>query len=173
METIKIARYASPAGELTIGGYRGKICICDWSERRHPEDTERQIKRYIGAGYEIGTSAVIEQAITQLDEYFSGRRTDFKLPLEIIGTDFQRAVRNELLNIPYGTTISYAELARRTGNPKAVRAVAAANASNPLSIFVPCHRVIGSDRQLTGYGGGLHVKKFLLELEAAHTGAND
>ncbi|MDE6346345.1 MAG: methylated-DNA--[protein]-cysteine S-methyltransferase, partial [Muribaculaceae bacterium] len=70
-------------------------------------------------------------------------------------------------------TISYAELARRTGNPKAVRAVAAANASNPLSIFVPCHRVIGSDRQLTGYGGGLHAKKFLLELEAAHTGAND
>ena len=93
------------------------------------------------------------------------RSTTFSVPLLFVGTEFQKSVWHELLNIPYGTTVSYGELSRKLGNPKAVRAVAASNGANPISIFVPCHRVIGSNRKLTGYGGGLPAKQFLLELE--------
>ena len=101
----------------------------------------------------------------QLAEYFDGTRRDFDLPLSADGTAFQRRVWNELCRIPYGETISYGELARRVGKPTASRAVGAANGRNPLAIVVPCHRVIGADGTLTGYGGGLPVKKALLALE--------
>ena len=107
----------------------------------------------------------IRIAVRQLDEYFAGRRRAFDLPLLLAGTDFQVKVWNELLNIPFGETISYGDLAQRIGMPKAVRAVANANGANPLSVFVPCHRVVGSDRSLTGYGGGIEAKRRLLELE--------
>ena len=101
----------------------------------------------------------------QLAEYFNGTRRDFDLPLSADGTAFQHRVWNELCRIPYGETISYGELARRIGKPTASRAVGAANGRNPLAIVVPCHRVIGADSTLTGYGGGLPVKKALLALE--------
>ena len=118
------------------------------------------------AEFEVGTSEVIEKAAKQLDEFFAGKRKEFDLPLLFVGTDFQKAVWNELLKIPFGKTVSYGEMALRIGMPKAVRAVANANGANSISIFAPCHRVIGSDRSLTGYGGGLSAKKFLLELES-------
>jgi methylated-DNA-[protein]-cysteine S-methyltransferase len=118
------------------------------------------------AEFEVGTSEVIEKAARQLDEFFAGKRKEFDLPLLFVGTDFQKAVWNELLKIPFGKTVSYGEMALRIGMPKAVRAVANANGANSISIFAPCHRVIGSDRSLTGYGGGLSAKKFLLELES-------
>ena len=104
-------------------------------------------------------------ACRQLDEYFRHERQSFDLPLFFVGTEFQKKVWQTLLTIPYGTTVSYAYLARRIGMPRAVRAVANANGANAISIFVPCHRVIGSDGSLTGYGGGLPAKKYLLELE--------
>lgn len=107
----------------------------------------------------------MEIANKQLDEYFHRERRDFDIPLLFVGTDFQKKVWNELLNIPYGTSISYAEMSRRLGVPKAVRALANANGANALSVIVPCHRVIGSDGSLTGYGGGLERKRFLLDLE--------
>ena len=107
------------------------------------------------------------RAIAQLDEYFARERTAFDIPLIFTGTDFQNSVWRELQNIPYGKTVSYGELARKLGCPKAVRAVAAANGANPISIFVPCHRVIGSDRKLVGYG---EAKKGLLALEQASGG---
>ena len=100
-----------------------------------------------------------------MDEYFGRKRTAFDIPLFFAGTDFQKTVWKELLNIPYGMTLSYGDLSRKLGNPKAIRAVAAANGANPISILVPCHRVIGSDRKLVGYGGGIPAKKILLELE--------
>lgn len=109
-------------------------------------------------------------AVQQLRAYFSGELTEFDLPLDLRGTDFQVSVWKALLTIPYGETISYAELARRIGNPKAVRAVGAANGKNPIPIIVPCHRVIGSNGTLTGYAGGLHVKQALLSLERQHSG---
>jgi len=105
----------------------------------------------------------------QLKEYFKRQRKEFDLALEIIGTDFQKRVWNDLTKIPYGETISYGELAERMGDKNKMRAVAAANGANPIPIIIPCHRVIGADGSLTGYGGGLDVKKRLLELEGSWT----
>ena len=106
----------------------------------------------------------------QLLDYFAGARRQFDLPLRPEGTPFRRRVWDALLTIPYGETISYAELARRVGSPKGVRAVGQANHHNPLSILIPCHRVVGKDGSLTGYGGGLGLKQFLLDLEEARYG---
>lgn len=112
------------------------------------------------------TSEVIARAIIQLDEYFARKRTIFDVPLLAVGTEFQRTVWQELQNIPYGKTVSYGELSRKLGNPKAVRAVAAANGANALSILIPCHRVVGSNHTLIGYAGGLAAKQGMLALEA-------
>lgn len=113
-------------------------------------------------------SPVLEQACQQLREYFEGRRTGFELVLDPQGTEFQQTVWKALLEIPYGQTISYMDLAKRLGDPLAIRAVAAANGQNPLWVVVPCHRVVGSDGSLTGYAGGLHRKKWLLNHESPH-----
>ena len=117
-----------------------------------------------------GLPAALRAARRQLAEYFDGTRRDFDLPLSADGTAFQRRVWDELRRIPYGATISYGELARRIGKPTASRAVGAANGKNPLAIVVPCHRVIGTDGTLTGYGGGLPVKRALLALEQGVAG---
>jgi methylated-DNA-[protein]-cysteine S-methyltransferase len=111
----------------------------------------------------------LKMVFTQLKEYFNRQRKEFDLQLEIVGTDFQKKVWDELTKIPYGETISYGELAERMGNKNKMRAVAAANGANPIPIIIPCHRVIGADGSLTGYGGGLDVKKKLLELEGSWT----
>lgn len=111
------------------------------------------------------TAEPFGQVIAQLDEYFGGRRRVFDLPLSITGTDFQRRVWQELQAIPYGETISYGQLAERIGNPRAVRAVGLANGRNRLPIVIPCHRVIGADGKLVGFGGGLPIKAQLLDLE--------
>ncbi|MBQ9858840.1 MAG: methylated-DNA--[Oscillospiraceae bacterium] len=116
-------------------------------------------------GAQEGSSSVLNNAISQLNEYFAGTRKSFDLPLKFDGTEFQKLVWRELQNIPYGKTISYKELAEKTGNIKACRAVGMANNKNPIPIIIPCHRVIGANGKLTGYAGGLEVKKFLLELE--------
>ena len=116
---------------------------------------------------------VLDQAVTQLGEYFQGERTDFDLLLEPAGTPFQLTVWQALREIPYAETINYGQLAARVGNPRASRAVGLANGRNPISIVVPCHRVIGADGSLTGYGGGLDRKRTLLDLERHTSGAVD
>lgn len=113
---------------------------------------------------------LLREAGNQLTAYFAGKLREFHLPLELEGTDFQLRVWNLLVQIPYGETRSYGDLARTLGAPAAVRAVGAANGANPIAIVVPCHRVIGSNGALTGYGGGLPLKRSLLELERSHTG---
>jgi methylated-DNA-[protein]-cysteine S-methyltransferase len=113
----------------------------------------------------IRDAARLDFARIQLDEYFAGTRQAFDLPLHPLGTPFQLSVWHELAKIPYGTTLSYGEMARRIDQPKAVRAVGAANGRNPLPIVLPCHRVIGSDGSLTGFGGGLPIKRQLLAME--------
>lgn len=163
--TIKIKRYESPCGVLMLGSFGDKLCLCDWQVEKHRYHVDRRLKRILRAEFEEGTSEVIGKAERQLDEFFAGQRRKFDMPLLFVGTDFQKTVWNELLKIPFGQTISYGEMARRIGMPKAVRAVANANGANSMSIFAPCHRVIGSDRSLTGYGGGLDAKRMLLELE--------
>ena len=111
-----------------------------------------------------------KEAQQQLAEYFNGQRKVFELDLDPQGTDFQKKVWKQLIKIPYGQTVSYGELARRIGNPKASRAVGMANGRNPISIIIPCHRVIGSNGSLTGFGGGIEVKQYLLDLESRHSG---
>jgi methylated-DNA-[protein]-cysteine S-methyltransferase len=113
---------------------------------------------------------LVKETLRQLTAYFQGRLAEFDLPLAMAGTDFQQRVWTELREIPYAETWSYLDLARRIGKPAAVRAVGAANGRNPIAIIVPCHRVIGSSGKLVGYGGGLPMKRMLLELEAEHAG---
>lgn len=165
--TILIRRYNSPCGVLMLGSFDDKLCLCDWQVEKHRNPVDRRLKNILRAEFAEGASEVVEHAVKQLDEFFAKQRTEFSIPLLFVGTDFQKTVWNELLKIPYGKTISYGEMARRIGMPKSVRAVANANGANSISIFAPCHRVIGSNGSLTGYGGGLDVKRSLLELEDA------
>lgn len=162
---IMIQHYESPCGLLILGSYEDALCLCDWQVEKHREYVDNRLRRLLQADMILGTSDVLEMAVGQLNEYFAGERTLFDIPLLFVGTEFQETVWNDLLRIPYGQTISYGEMARRIGKPKAVRAVANANGANAISIFAPCHRVIGSDHTLTGYGGGLETKRKLLELE--------
>lgn len=160
-------RYESPCGPLMLGSYGDRLCLCDWLTGRNSNSVYNRLRRLLGADFEEGSSPVLERAAIQLDEYFAGKRPEFDVPLLFAGTEFQKKVWNALLTIPYGKTISYGEMACMIGMPKAVRAVANANGANAISIFAPCHRVIGSDRSLTGYGGGLPAKEYLLTLEKA------
>lgn len=162
---IKTRRYESPCGTLLLGSFGDKLCLCDWQIEKRRGHVDGRLKRILNAEFEEGTSEVIKQAVRLLDEFFAGKRKVFDMPLLFVGTDFQKKVWRELLNIPFGETISYKEMARRIGLPMAVRAVANANGANSVSIFAPCHRVIGSDNSLTGYGGGLAAKEKLLKLE--------
>jgi methylated-DNA-[protein]-cysteine S-methyltransferase len=151
----------SPVGPITLLGADGKLTGLYLSERRYPPAADQFGAGQSGAPGEGPFAA----AAVQLSEYFAGRRTSFDLPVTRTGTSFQRLVWSALLDIPYGTTICYGELAAQIGRPSAARAVGLANGRNPLSIIVPCHRVVGSDGSLTGYGGGLERKRYLLALE--------
>lgn len=164
-EKIVTRKYETPCGTLKLGSFGDELCLCDWQVEKHRNHVENRLRRILDAEFEEGTSAAIDNAIVQLEEYFNGTRQEFDIPLLFVGTDFQKKVWNQLLSIPFGKTISYGEMARQIGMPKAVRAVANANGANSISIFAPCHRVIGSDHTLTGYGGGLAAKEYLLKLE--------
>ena len=164
-EEIIVCRYESPCGELLLGSFGDSLCLCEWLVDRHRDRVCGRLKRILSADLREGMSPVLERAVEQLDEYFAGFRSEFDVPLLFVGTDFQKMVWRELLRIPYGDLISYGEVATRIGRPKSVRAVANANGANAISVFVPCHRVIGTDGSLTGYAGGMAVKEFLLKLE--------
>jgi methylated-DNA-[protein]-cysteine S-methyltransferase len=162
---INIQEYQSPVGEIILGAYKNRLCIANWKNAKTRERIETKIAKALNAKYVTTSSEVIDEAKKQLDEYFRGERKVFDIPLLMVGTDFQKSVWHALLEIPYGETISYLEQAKRIGNEKAVRAVASANGVNAISIFIPCHRIIGSNGSLTGYAGGLAAKQKLLELE--------
>lgn len=164
-QKIQIQRYASPCGGLWLGSLGDQLCLCNWTNEKHPGRVDKRLQTLLKAEYEEAPSDVTQEAIRQLDEYFRRERTSFTIPLLFAGTDFQQAVWHELLQIPYGQTLSYGAMAERLGIPKAVRAVANANGANAISIFAPCHRVVGSDGSLTGFGGGIEAKRFLLALE--------
>lgn len=151
---------ATPIGELLLAGDEDGLSLVSFPEgamRRDPEDDWIYKEKPFAA------------ARRQLTEYFAGERREFNLPVKLSGTEFQLSVLEALRNIPYGETMSYADIARRIGRPKAVRAVGAANGRNPVPIIVPCHRVIGSHGDLTGFGGGLETKEALLRLEAENS----
>lgn len=145
--------YETKIGKILLAEEEGHITNLYFDDQREVE----------GAG--LKETALIREAKKQLDEYLLGRRKEFNLPLKAKGTEFQQRVWQALLDIPYGETKSYGEIAKIIGNPKAARAVGLANNRNPISIFIPCHRVIGKNGKLVGYGGGLQIKEFLLTLE--------
>lgn len=167
MKTIQTKTYKSPVGELILGSHLEKLVLCDWRYRKMRTSIDKRITEGLDAEMVAGESPVIQKAISDLEAYFAGRLKQFETPLRTIGTDFQKAVWDELIKIPFGKTVSYLELARKLGYEGAIRAVASANGANALSIFIPCHRVVGSDGSLTGYAGGLPAKKKLLQLENA------
>jgi AraC family transcriptional regulator of adaptative response/methylated-DNA-[protein]-cysteine methyltransferase len=134
-------------------------------DRRMLETQIERLSRLLGAKFTPGKNKHLDVLNRQMEEYFAGKRIDFSVPLVISGTPFQEKVWKELLTIPYGKTRSYAEQAKRIGKPRAVRAVGRANGDNRIAIVVPCHRVVGRDGKLTGYGGGLWRKQYLLDLE--------
>ncbi len=165
--TIIVRSYRSPFGELLLGSYNDELCLCDWRHRKMRQAVDTRIQLGLQADYAEGDSRTINEAIAQLNAYFARKLKVFDLPLRFVGTEFQQRVWNALLQVPYGTTSSYASLTARVAEPGAIRAVASANGANALSIVVPCHRVIGSNGELTGYAGGLPAKRKLLELEGA------
>ncbi len=166
MSTICTTHYHTPIGTLILGAYNDKLCLCDWVDRRDRTQIDRRIQTSLKAEYIEGSSAVIAQAIEELDAYFQGKLHCFNTPIMPIGTRFQQAVWREIAKIPYGNTASYKEIAARIGKPKAIRAVANAFGANALSLFIPCHRIIASDGTIGGYAGGMEAKRQLLHLES-------
>lgn len=166
MGRIAIQTYKSPAGELILGSYGDALCLADWRDRKDRSAIDKRVQQGLKADYTESESEVLTLAGKQLDEYFQGLRHTFDLPLLMVGTAFQKSVWKALTDIPFGTTLSYLELSKRIGHEKGVRAVASAVGANALSLFIPCHRIIGTDGALKGYAGGLEAKKLLLALES-------
>lgn len=166
MKHIAIDYVKTPLGELVLGAWGEQLCLCDWRYRKMRARIDARITHQLDAVMHETPAPVTEMAKSQLADYFAGTRRHFELPLLMVGSDFQHRVWHALLEVPYGTKASYLALAARMGRPEAVRAVAAANGANALAIIVPCHRIIGSDGELTGYAGGLEAKRQLLALES-------
>lgn len=165
MSNINIQYFKTSFGELLIGDFENKICICDWRYRKMRSSIDKRIQDGLKAEYFECDSPLLEQLRTELEDYFNGERKEFEIPLLFVGTDFQKQVWEELLKIPFGKTQSYLGLSQQLNNEKAIRAIASANGANAISIIVPCHRIIGSKGELVGYAGGLNTKKKLLKLE--------
>jgi len=167
---IKITRIETELGVMVAGAVDDGICLLEFSDRKMLNTEYKDLSRYLKSNITEEESIHFKALRTQLAEYFSGLRKEFSLPLITPGTPFQQQVWKELLNIPFGTTRSYLEQSIALGKPESIRAVANANGMNRIAIIIPCHRVIGSDSKLTGYGGGLKRKKWLLDLERRYSG---
>ena len=176
MNQFNIQYYKTKIGELILGSFDGKLCLLDFRYRKMRKTVDDRIKKGLNANFVEHDDEILEKTREQLDEYLNGVRKEFDIPLLMIGTDFQKSVWDALMKVPYGTTSTYLQLAKNTkntNNEKAVRAVASANGANSIAIIIPCHRIIGSDGELVGYGGGLPVKKRLLKLEQNNTVLSD
>lgn len=163
---IDLKRIETPLGTMIACATDKGICLLEFSDRKMLESELKNLTKRQNALIIQGENPFFDVLEIQLNEYFAKKRTEFSVPLHLIGTDFQQKVWQVLQNIPYGETCSYGQQAAILGNPKAVRVVANANGMNSIAILVPCHRVIGSNGELTGYGGGLWRKQYLLELES-------
>ena len=165
MNTISFQYHKTKYGELVLGSFEEQLCLLDFRYRRMRKTVDERLKKGLNAQFVEQSSDIIEETKKQLDEYFGMERRDFDIPLVTVGTDFQKRVWGALQEVPYGSTSTYLDLAKKIGDEKAVRAVARANGANAIGIIIPCHRIIGSDGELVGYGGGIAVKKRLLKLE--------
>ena len=168
MNKVNILYHKTSIGELILGSYEGKLCLLDFRYRKMRQVIDNRIKSGLEAEFILQDDEILKLTRQQLDEYLAGRRTGFDVPLLLIGSDFQKAVWNALMQVSYGKTATYLDLARVVGNEKAVRAVAGANGANAIAIIIPCHRILGSNGELVGYGGGLPVKQRLLDLEQGY-----
>lgn len=167
---ICIKHIDTPVGKMRIGATDEGICLFDFQYRRSIDSIMKRIETFAGDTFEEHGHPHFAKLEEQINEYFSGTRKEFDLPLHFLGTAFQKSVWHALLQIPYGETRSYKQQAIFLGDEKAIRAVAGANGENGIAIIVPCHRVIGTNGSLTGYGGGLQRKKWLLDLERKNSG---
>lgn len=164
---VDLKRIETPLGTMIACADENGICMLEFSDRKALPTELKEISKHFNANIIQGENPHFKTLEKELAEYFEGKIKDFNVPLSPVGTDFQKSVWEILRKIPYGTTRSYMEQAKILGNPKAVRAVANANGLNKISIIIPCHRVIGTNGKLTGYGGGIWRKQKLLELEKA------
>ncbi|MEO9966014.1 MAG: methylated-DNA--[protein]-cysteine S-methyltransferase [Reichenbachiella sp.] len=162
---IAVTRIPTPLGPMMAGASEDGVCLLEFTDRRMLETQVKRLRNYLKAELIPGKSPFFEPLTAELEKYFAGKLKHFTVPLDTPGTDFQQQVWTELRNIPYGKTRSYKEQAIALGNLGAIRAVAKANGDNRISIIIPCHRVIGSDGAMTGYGGGIWRKQWLLALE--------
>lgn len=162
---VTVTRVLTPLGPMLAGATDSGICLLEFTDRRMLETQISRLERLLDAGFMTGTHRHLKQLEQELQEYFEGKRRQFEVPLALSGTAFQMRAWAYLRNIPYGETRSYREQALSVGNINATRAVASANGDNKIAIIIPCHRVIGSDGKLTGYGGGLWRKQYLLDME--------
>ncbi len=167
VRTVHLTRVLTPLGPMLLGATDQGVCLLEFIDRRMLETQLQRIARRFQCVFVPGTNDFGRQLEAELEAYFAGKLRNFETPLDTAGTPFQQRVWEALRRIPYGETRSYADQARAIGEPNAVRAVARANGDNRIAIVIPCHRVIGSDGKLTGYGGGLWRKRYLLELERA------
>ena len=164
-ELIAVTRILTPLGPMFAGAEPEGICLLEFADRRMLETQLARLRRLFGTEFVPGDSPHFKVLSAQLEEYFQGRRREFSVPLAAAGTAFQEKVWTILRGIPYGTTRSYEQQAAILGDPRSIRAVARANGDNRIAILIPCHRVIGKDGKLVGYGGGLWRKQYLLDLE--------
>lgn len=161
--------FKTPIGEMVVASYDKQLCILDFKYRKMRQAVDNRVKKYLKTTFIDKSDAIIEETKHQLNEYLKGSRQQFDVPILMLGSDFQQSVWAGLRQIPYGTTTSYLQLAKNISHEKAVRAVANANGANAMAVIIPCHRVIGCNGKLVGYGGGLAKKKHLLSLEQKNT----
>ncbi|MCF6263297.1 MAG: methylated-DNA--[protein]-cysteine S-methyltransferase [Xanthomonadales bacterium] len=162
---IQTQTFKSRFGEFILGSFGEQLCLLDFRYRKMRTAIDKRLQAGLKAEYSEQDNEVLAATRNQLEEYFSGERKTFTIPLLTIGSEFQKSVWQALLKIPFGETASYLELAESIDKPSAVRAVASANGANAISIMIPCHRIIGSNGKLVGYAGGLPTKSKLLRLE--------
>jgi AraC family transcriptional regulator, regulatory protein of adaptative response / methylated-DNA-[protein]-cysteine methyltransferase len=167
---VKTVKIDTPIGEMIAGATNDGICLLEFHDRKILPKEYKDLTKLLNTTFEEGENKHLKALRKQLKEYFNGTRKEFSLPLITPGTDFQQAVWKELLNIRFGTTRSYLEQATAMNCRDSIRAVANANGLNRIAIVVPCHRVIGTDGSLTGYGGGLMRKKWLIDHEKKYSG---
>jgi len=165
---LNIVRFTSPVGPMFACASKKGLCLLEFTDRRMLETEFKDLRKRLNAVILPGENSHLDLVQVEMKEYFDGKRKTFTVPLDTPGTEFRQSVWNTLQDIPYGETRSYKEQAVALGNPNAVRAVASANGHNRIAVIIPCHRVIGSDGSLTGYGGGLHRKKWLLDMERSN-----
>ena len=162
---MRFAEYESPCGRLMLGVYGPGLFMCDWVTGGRIESSLHRIGKYLREREIHDDEMLLSRVVSMLDEYFAGKRKIFEIPTITFGTEFQRRVWDELPKVSYGETSTYSAIATAVDNPRGVRAVAAAIGTNPLSILIPCHRIMGADGSLTGYAGGIEAKRYLLRLE--------